>query len=429
MPEQNNKLIQELKWRGLLFQQTEGLAAALDRGPVSAYCGFDPTAPSLHVGNLVPVMGLVHLQRAGHRPIALVGGGTGMIGDPSGKASERQLSTPETVRENTRAIRAQLEMFLEFDGSSAARMLDNAEWLLQLGAVDFMRDVGKHFSVNYMLAKDSVQSRLDTGISYTEFSYMLLQAYDFLELSRRHGVTVQIGGSDQWGNITAGTELIRRSGGGEGHGFTLPLVTTSSGAKFGKSEAGAVWLDPARTSPYRFYQFWINADDRDVGKYLRYFTLLPQAEIEALEEAVVTDPAKREAQGRLAAEVTTRVHGADAARAAQEVSTVLFGKGDPRALSRSALETLSEEVPHVVLSPEGELDTKQLLDAVTGESSAPLLKSRGEARRMLEQGGLYLNGQRLGAEHRVIGADDMLAGEYCLIRKGAREYAVVRVTR
>jgi len=371
----------------------------------------------------------MHLQRAGHRPVVLVGGGTGMIGDPSGKASERQLSTPEAVRENTRAIRGQLEMFLEFDGSSAARMLDNAEWLLRLGAVDFMRDVGKHFSINYMLAKDSVQSRLDTGISYTEFSYMLLQAYDFLELNRRHGVTVQIGGSDQWGNITAGTELIRRSGGGgEAHGFTLPLVTTASGAKFGKSEAGAVWLDPAQTSPYRFYQFWINSDDRDVGKYLRYFTLLPREEIEALDAAVATNPAKREAQAMLAAEVTSRVHGAEAARAAHEVSTVLFGKGDPRSLSRAALDALSEEVPHVVLSPDGELDTKQLLDAVTGDSPAPLLKSRGEARRMLEQGGLYLNGQRLAAEHRVIGVADMLAGEYCLIRKGAREYAIVRVS-
>src|SRR4051812_42525715 len=255
-------LLDELKWRDLLFQSTEKIGDALDRGQVTGYAGFDPTAPSLHVGSLVPVMGLVHLQRAGHRPIALVGGGTGLIGDPSGKASERPLADQTIVAANAASIRAQLERFLDFSGPSAARMVDNAEWLLDLRAVDFMRDVGKHFTVNYMLQKESVKGRMDAGISFTEFSYMLLQAYDFLELNRRYGVTLQVGGSDQWGNITAGIELIRRTVSAEAHGITFPLVASSSGAKFGKTESGAVWLDPALTSPYKFYQFWINTDDR-----------------------------------------------------------------------------------------------------------------------------------------------------------------------
>ncbi len=330
-------LLEELKWRGQLFQHTEQVESALDRGQVTGYVGFDPTAPSLHVGNLVPVMALVHLQRAGHRPIALVGGGTGLIGDPSGKASERPLSDETTVAANAASIKKQLEKFLDFGGPAAATMLDNAEWLTQLKAIDFMRDVGKHFTVNFMLQKESVKGRMEAGISFTEFSYMLLQAYDFLELHRRHGVTLQMGGSDQWGNITAGTELIRRAVGGEAHGITLPLITTSTGAKFGKSEAGAVWLDPTRTSPYKFYQFWINTDDRDVGKYLRTFTLLSHEEIEGLDASAAGSPEKREAQRALARDVTARVHGDGAVRAAEEVSGLLFGGADPASLSTTAL--------------------------------------------------------------------------------------------
>ncbi|HEY9450269.1 MAG TPA: tyrosine--tRNA ligase, partial [Gemmatimonadaceae bacterium] len=301
------QLLDELTWRGMLNQYTEGLPEWLARGAVSAYCGFDPSAPSLHVGNLVPVMGLAHLQRAGHRPIVLVGGGTGMIGDPSGKTTERQLNTPEVVEANTRAIRGQLERFLDFSGAHGAIMRDNAEWLLKLGAVDFMRDVGKHFTVNYMLQKESVKSRMEAGISYTEFSYMLLQAYDYLALHRREGATLQIGGSDQWGNITAGVELIRRTEGSEAHALTLPLVTTAAGTKFGKTESGAVWLDPARSSPYRMYQFWINTDDRDVGRYLRFFTLLGREEIEALDRETTEHPERRAAQQALASDVTARV--------------------------------------------------------------------------------------------------------------------------
>jgi tyrosyl-tRNA synthetase len=415
--------LDELSWRGLLYQYTEGLAESLASGPVTFYCGFDPTAPSLHVGNLVPIMGLVHLQRAGHRPIALVGGGTGLIGDPSGKSAERQLNAFETVEENSRAIRAQLEHFLDFTGPAAAIMRNNADWLLELRAIDFMRDVGKHFTVNYMMAKESVKARLETGISYTEFSYMLLQAYDYLELHRRDGVTLQIGGSDQWGNITAGIELIRRLAGTEAHALTLPLVTTAAGTKFGKTEAGAVYLDPARTSPYKFYQFWFNTDDRDVPKYLRYFTLLSRAEIEELERELAEHPEWRAAQQVLATEVTTRVHGAEAARIAAEVSALLFGKTDASSLSAGALEALAAEVPfaQIPAPADGSVDTLELFVA------AKLAPSKGAARRLLEQGGLNVNGRRLGAGDRSIPTSALLPGGHLLLRKGAREYCLVRV--
>jgi tyrosyl-tRNA synthetase len=424
-------LLEELAWRGLLYQHTEQLAAGLAAGTVTGYCGFDPTAPSLHVGNLVPVMGLVHLQRAGHLPIAMVGGGTGLIGDPSGKSAERQLGSRETVAENARSIRAQLERFLDFTGPRAARMRDNAEWLLELGAIDFMRDVGKHFTVNYMMAKDSVRSRLESGISYTEFSYMLLQAYDFLELHRREGATLQIGGSDQWGNITAGIELIRRAAGAEAHALTFPLLTTAAGAKFGKSEAGAVWLDAERTSPYEFYQFWVNADDRDVGRLVRIFSLAPRAEIEALDAETAAHPERRGAQQALAREMTARVHGDEAARVAVEVSGVLFGKGDVAALSRPALEALAREVPTVDVAapadpppdgvPPGALDPLDLFVA------AGLAASRGAAKRLLEQGGMYVNGRRIAGSDRFVRGDALLHGEWLVLRKGARDQAIARV--
>jgi tyrosyl-tRNA synthetase len=411
-------LLEELKWRGLLFQHTEQAASALDRGQVSGYVGFDPTASSLHVGSLVPVMGLLHLQRAGHKPIALVGGGTGLIGDPSGKSSERPLADAVAVAENTRGIRAQLERFLDFSGPSAARMVDNAEWLTQLKAIDFMRDVGKHFTVNYMLQKDSVKGRMEAGISFTEFSYMLLQAYDFLELNRRYGATLQMGGSDQWGNITAGIELIRRTEGAEAHGVTFPLVATAAGTKFGKTESGAVWLDAARTSPYKFYQFWINVDDRDVGRYLRFFTLLSRSEIEALDAAASEHPEKRDAQRALARDVTARVHGAEAIRAAEEVSGLLFGGLDPASLSLSALEALREEIPS--FKSASPTDPQAIIDAVTGDNG--LFKSRGDAKRMVQQGGVYLNGQRVDADLKSV---TPLHGRYVLVRKGAKNYALV----
>ncbi|MBA3560052.1 MAG: tyrosine--tRNA ligase [Gemmatimonadaceae bacterium] len=417
--------LEELAWRQLIAQHTEGLPEMLERGAVSAYCGFDPTAPSLHVGNLVPIMGLVHLQRAGHRPIALVGGGTGLIGDPSGKASERPLASTETVSANAALLRSQLERFLDFSGPSAARMRDNADWLTRLRAVDFMRDVGKHFTVNYMMAKESVKTRLEEGISYTEFSYMLLQAYDYLELYRREGATLQIGGSDQWGNITAGMELIRRSDGGDAHALTLPLVTTASGTKFGKTEAGAVWLDASLTSSYKFYQFWINADDRDVGRYQRFFTLLPRTEIEAWDKEVAEQPERREAQRVLAKEVTTRVHGAAAARVCEEMSDLLFGGADARTLSEAALVALGSEIPfvEVVATTDGALDALDLFIA------ARLIASKGAGRRLLEQGGLYANGARLASSDRTIPLDSLLEGGHLLLRKGTREYCLVAVRR
>ena len=413
--------LDELAWRGLLFQHTEGAAAALSTGPVTGYVGFDPTASSLHAGNLVAIMSLVHLQRAGHRPMALVGGGTGMIGDPSGKATERQLLTTDMVDENISGISAQLARVLDFDGPRGVMMRNNADWLRPLDLIGFLRDVGKYFTVNYMLQKDSVDSRInsETGISFTEFSYMLLQAYDFAELYRRDGVTFQLGGSDQWGNITAGTTLVRKMHGAEAHGVTLPLLTTSAGTKFGKSEAGAVWLDAARTSPYQFYQFWIGADDRDAGRYLRTFTLLAREEIEALDEATAAAPEKREAQQLLARSVTTLIHGVEAAQAAAEVSTLLFAKGDPTKLSASALSALAREVPT------SEVPAAESFDTLSLFVMAGLCASKGEARRLLQQGGLSVNGTKLSATDTDIAAERLLKGQYLLLRKGARDYALI----
>lgn len=410
-------LLGELAWRGLLHQNTEGLGNALEKGSIAAYCGFDPSAPSMHVGNLVPVMGLMHLQRAGHRPFAVVGGGTGLIGDPSGKTVERQLNTPEIVAENTRALRGQLEKFLDFTGSNAAEMRDNADWLTKLGAIDFMRDIGKHFTINYMMQKDSVQSRLESGMSYTEFSYMLLQAYDFRELFRRDGVTLQVGGSDQWGNITAGLELIRRTDGGEAHAMTFPLVTNSSGTKFGKTESGSVWLDPAKTSPYKFYQFWMNIEDRDAGRYLKFFTLLSREEIDALEKDVAERPQDRTAQQTLAREVTTRVHGTEAARIAEEVSRILFARGDASTLSPDALRAMSEEIPFAKMA--------SFTSAVDALVELKLAASKGAARRLVEQGAVSINGQKIAGVNDAAG--DPLAGSYFLIKKGARDFGLVRI--
>jgi tyrosyl-tRNA synthetase len=414
--------LSELTWRDLLYQATEGAAAHFAAGMVTAYCGFDPTASSLHVGNLVPIMGLVHLQRAGHRPIALVGGGTGMIGDPSGKASERQLLTRDEIDANVAGIREQLGRFLDFSGESGAQLVDNGEWLRSLRAIDFMRDVGKHFTINLMMQKDSVKSRLDGGISYTEFSYMLLQAYDFLELSRRYGVTAQIGGSDQWGNITAGTELIRRTVQKEAHGVTLPLVTTSAGTKFGKSESGTVWLDAARTSPYQFYQFWVNAEDADAVKYLKYFTLMPREQVEALAAALVAAPHERAAQKALAADVTARVHGAAAAKMAIEVSSVIFDKRvDARALSTDVFATLAREIPRAVVA---DLDGQvSVLDAL--EQAFALSKTA--ARKLLQQGAISVNGEKIGAEATSVDAGSAVHGKWFLLRKGGRDVAVVEL--
>jgi tyrosyl-tRNA synthetase len=419
----------ELAWRGLLSQQTEGAAGALSAGQVSGYCGFDPTADSLHVGNLVPIMGLVHLQRAGHRPVALVGGGTGLIGDPSGRSAERPLADITVIEANADGIRKQLEHFLDFSGSSAATMRNNADWLVPLGAVPFLRDVGKHFSINYMLAKESVKARLEEGISFTEFAYMLLQAYDFLELNQRFGVTLQIGGSDQYGNITAGCELVRRSTGGSVHGVTMPLVTKSDGTKFGKSEGGNVWLDPARTSPFRFYQFWMNADDRDTSRYLRFFTLMERDEIESLDRAIAERPETREAQAQLALDVTSRLHGAEAAALARDVSRLLFDrKSDPRELGPAALQVLRDEIPFrrlgAVRDVSGNDGQASVLDMLV---ETGLVKSKGDGRRQLQQGAVTINGRRLGGEEQFVSATEAIGGAFYLIRKGSRDVALVEL--
>ncbi len=416
MQDTTTPLLDELEWRGLRHQNTDGLGEALATQSISAYCGFDPTASSLHVGSLLPVMVLMHLQRRGHRPFVVVGGGTGLIGDPSGKTAERQLNTLEIVEDNSRGLRSQLENFLDFSGANAAQMRNNADWLRPLGAIDFMRDIGKHFTVNYMLAKESVQMRLEAGISYTEFSYMLLQAYDYRELFLRDQVTLQIGGSDQWGNITAGLELIRRTEGGAAHALTFPLVANASGTKFGKTESGSVWLDPARTSPYKFYQFWVNVDDRDTGRYLRFFTLLSRQEIEALDSDITERPQDRAAQQSLAREVTMRVHGADAARIAEDVSKLLFGKADPASLSSEALDALSREVPFAGISA--------LATAVDGLVALSLVPSKAAARRLIEQGGVSVNGKRVAAAADPIG--EPLRGGYYLLKKGARDYGLIK---
>jgi tyrosyl-tRNA synthetase len=423
-------VLEELQWRGLVAQHTDGVPALLAGGPASAYIGFDPTGSSLHVGSLVQIMILVHLQRSGHRPIALVGGGTGMIGDPSGKSVERQLQTPEQVAANVAGIRSQLEHFLEFEGPSAARMRDNADWLNALPLVDFLRDTGKHFTVNYMLQKESVKGRMEAGISFTEFSYMLLQAYDFLELRRRDGVTLQLGGSDQWGNITAGIELIRRVDGAEAHGLTVPLVTTSAGTKFGKTEAGAVWLDAARTSPYAFYQFWLGVEDHDAGRYLRYFTLVPRAEIEALDAATSAAPEKRAAQIALARDVTRRVHGESALEAAELVSSFFFGGLDPRELTDEAFGILRAEAPYAEVDA-GALESESegtKFDALKLLTSSGLAASNGAAKRLLEQGAVSVNKRKLGAAERLLPrADVMLRGGHVVVGKGKREFSVLKV--
>lgn len=353
-----------------------------------------------------------------------------MIGDPSGKSAERQLQTPGQVAANGAAIRAQLEHFLDFEGPSAARMRDNAAWLNQLPLVDFLRDTGKHFTVNYMLQKESVKSRMDAGISFTEFSYMLLQAYDFLELRRRDGVTLQLGGSDQWGNITAGIELIRRVDGAEAHGLTVPLVTTSSGTKFGKTEAGAVWLDAERTSPYAFYQFWLAVEDHDVGRYLRFFTLLPRAEIEALDAATAAAPEKRAAQTALARDVTRRVHGEAALEAAEQVSGFFFGGLDPRALTDEAFGILRAEAPYVEI--EGAALASETDDAAFDAfkllTASGLAASNGAAKRLLEQGGVSINKRKIGGAERLIPrAEAMLRGGHVVVGRGKRDFAVLKV--
>ncbi len=422
-------LFEEYRWRGMLQDATDGAEAAFADGVQTAYVGFDPTASSLHVGHLLPIMGLVHLQRAGHRPIALVGGGTGLIGDPSGKSGERKLLTRAKVAENAEAVRGQLEAFLDFEGvPNRARMLNNLEWLGGLSALDFLRDVGKHFPVNIMLRKESVRRRLEeeaSGLSYTEFSYLLLQAYDFYRLFEDHDCRVQLGGSDQWGNITGGIELIRRMTGERAYGAVFPLITTASGAKFGKTEEGAVWLDPERTSPYRFYQYWLNVDDEDVGPYLRFFSLRSREEIEALEESVRDRPQEREGQEALASELTERVHGSAGLHGARAATRVLFGGEEIEGLEAAEIADIFSDVPSSRISRE-QLEGEGV-GLVALLADAGVTSSRGEARRGVEQGGIYLNNRRVTDPRATVTADDAVEGRFLVLRRGKKNYHLVRV--
>jgi tyrosyl-tRNA synthetase len=417
----------DLTQRRLVHSHSEGVREHLEAGTVTGYAGFDPTADSLHVGHLYPLLGLARLQRAGHRPIALVGGGTGMIGDPSGRSAERQLLTREQVEANVVAIRGQLERFLDFSGDNAALLIDNHDWLGSLGLIDFLRDVGKHFTINYMLAKESISRRLEQedGLSVTEFSYMLLQAYDFLVLSDRHGTTLQIGGSDQWGNIVAGMELIRKTRGRHAHGIVMPLVTTASGAKFGKTAAGAVWLDPARTSPFRFFQFWLNTDDRDVEKYLLGFTFLPVEEISAVVREHEGNPAARVAQRRLAVEVTRMLHGEDGLARAERATGVLFGSIPAQELGAEDLLDVFADVPST------RMDRDRLggdgLSVVDLLVDSGVATSKGEARRLIAGGGVYLNGERIEGADQQVTLDGAIEGRVLLLRKGKKQNHVVRV--
>ena len=416
----------EFEWRGLIHGATEGAREALSRDTITGYIGFDPTAPSLHVGSLLVVMVLAHLQRAGHSPIGLVGGGTGLIGDPSGKSTERQLLTPERVEENVEGIRKQVARFLDFDSSkNPARLVNNGDWLTKLGAIEFMRDVGKHFTVNAMLAKESVKRRIESedGISYTEFSYSLLQAYDFLVLHDKYGCTLQMGGSDQWGNITAGMDLIRRVRGGKAHGIVMPLVTTAAGTKFGKTEAGAVWLDPSLTKPYEFYQFWLNVDDRDAGRYLKYFTFFDRDQIGELEAASVGEPERRHAQRALAREVTRLVHGDEAVREAESSAEKLF-KGDLRAMTEAQLLEVFGSVPSSETTHQ--TDGWAITDFLASNS---IVGSKGEATRLIRGGGLSVNGERISDDKARLRPEDAIYGRYFVIRKGKKDNFLVRVLR
>lgn len=423
-------ILEELRWRGLIADCTDTaeLTKRLEVGPLTVYCGFDPTADSLHVGHLVPLLALRRFQLAGHHPIPLAGGATGSIGDPSFKSQERQLLTMEALQANIAKVKEQLRRFLDFETkTNPARLLDNATWTAPMGCLDFLRDVGKHFSVNQMVAKESVRARMEdreAGISYTEFSYMLLQAHDFFVLCRDHNCELQIGGSDQWGNITAGIDFTRRKLGRSVFGVTLPLITNSDGTKFGKTVAGAVWLDPSRTSVYRFYQFWIRTDDRDVTRYLRYFTFLPREEIEALEKEHQANPGARVAHKALAKAVTDLMHGPAATQEAIRASEILFG-GDLAGILEPTFNDIVGEVP-----------TKDLAAAELSGTGKPLVEllvhsglcsSKGQARKDMEAGGAYLNNVRESNAQRAVTTADLLFGKHLLLRKGKRNYVVLTV--
>jgi len=421
-------LIEELKWRGLLHDIMPGTEELMAQERVKAYVGFDPTADSLHIGNLVPIMLLVHWQRAGHTPVAVVGGATGMVGDPSGKTAERQFLDLEVLEHNLACQKAQLEKFLDFSGDNAASVVNNYDWFKDFTFLDFIRDVGKHITVNYMMAKDSVKNRLESGMSFTEFTYQLVQGYDFYHLWKEHGVKVQMGGSDQWGNIVTGTELVRRKGGGQAFAITAPLITKADGSKFGKSEGGNVWLDKDRTSAYKFYQYWINAADEDASRYLRIFTLLPREDIEALEVAHAANPGARAMQKALAEDVTRRIHGQADLDTAVAASALLFGKStedDLRALPESELLSVFEGVPQREVSRADLQSGMGIVDLLAGGEGA-FLASNGEARRALKEGSVSVNKTKVD-EQKVVSEADLVGSGLILLQRGKKNYFLVRV--
>ncbi len=412
--------IEELQWRGMIHDIMPGTEEALLKKSSSGYIGFDPTADSLHIGSLVQIMTLVHFQKAGHKPFALVGGATGMVGDPSGKSQERNLLDDATLQHNVACVKAQLEKFLSFEGENGAEMVNNIDWFRNMSFLEFIRDVGKHISVNYMLAKDSVKSRLETGMSFTEFSYQLVQGFDFYYLNQHKGCIVQLGGSDQWGNIVTGTELIRRKGGGEAYAVTTPLIKKADGTKFGKTEGGNVWLDPAKTSPYQFYQYWLNAADEDAANFIRIFTLKTRGEIEALEKEHAEAPHLRVLQKALAEDITVRVHSAASLQTAISASNILFGKStseDLKVLSEQDFFSIFEGVPQATISRVEFGEGISIVDALAGKTG--FLSSNGEARRELKANAISVNKEKVD-EQFIVRSSDLINNNYVLLGKGKK---------
>ncbi len=420
-----NAFIEELEWRGMIHDVMPGTDEALDAGMATGYVGFDPTAESLHIGNLVPIMLLTHFQRAGHKPLALVGGATGMVGDPSGKKSERQLLSEEVLQRNIAGVKAQLEKFMDFEGENAAEIVNNYDWFKDFSLLNFLRDVGKHLTINYMMAKDSVKSRLETGLSFTEFSYQLIQGYDFFHLKKEKNCILQMGGSDQWGNITAGTELIRRMDAGTAFALTCPLITKADGSKFGKSEGGNIWLDPNLTTPYKFYQYWLNASDEDVPKWMRIFSLKSRAEIEQLEADHGEAPHMRILQSALAEELTVRVHSQEEYEKALAASQILFGKSTKEQLiqlDENTLLSVFDGVPQFDVS-KAEIDGVNVIDLLAEHTA--VFASKGEARRMIQSNAVSVNKEKVGIDWSL-SADDFLNDRYVLVQKGKKNYFLLK---
>jgi tyrosyl-tRNA synthetase len=423
-----SNFIEELRWRGMIHDMMPGTEEALNKKVSSGYIGFDPTADSLHVGHLVQIMTLVHFQRAGHKPYALVGGATGMVGDPSGKSQERNLLDAETLNHNVACVKGQLEKFLDFNaGENSAEMVNNYDWFRDMSFLDFIRDVGKHISVNYMMAKDSVKKRLETGMSFTEFSYQLVQGYDFYHLNKYHKCILQLGGSDQWGNIVTGTELIRRKSGGEAYAVTTPLIKKADGTKFGKTEGGSVWLDPERTSPYEFYQFWLNSSDADSVNYIRIFTLRSKEQIEELEAQHAEAPHLRILQKAIAEDITTRVHGEEALQTAIAASNILFGKStadDLRKLSEKDFFSIFDGVPQATVTRNEFGDSMSIVDALAAKSN--FLSSNGEARRELKANAISVNKEKVGEDFQLT-SEHLINDKYVLLGKGKKNNYILIV--